>query len=154
MAILAWGKGLLETCALDATGALPATPNWKLIDTPKEGTLKLTSTAGQETNATEEGGEIVDSRKGRTTYSLEFDLYVKKGVARPWADTDGLITGEHAFRYTPEDDGTEGFLIDRSTVSCEESFTVADGKMLHYVVRCLKPSTGKTVKEYVKTGGA
>lgn len=154
MAILAWGKGLLETCALGANGALPATPTWKPIDTPKEGTLKLTPTAGQETNATEEGGDIVDSRKGKTTYTLEFDLFVKKGVNRPWDDNDGLITGEHAFRYTPEDDTTEGFLIDRSTVSCEENFAAADGKLLHYVARCLKPATGKTVKPYTKTSGS
>lgn len=25
-----------------------------------------------------------------------------------------------------------------------------DGKMLHYVARCLKPKTGKTVKPYTK----
>lgn len=149
MAILSWGKGLLETTP-STDGAPASSANWTAIDTPKDGTLKLTPTAGTEVTAQEEGGEIVDSRIGKTTFSLEFDLFVKKGVARPWEDTDGLITGEHAFRYTPEDEETEGFLIDRSTLHCEESYAVADGKLLHYVAKCLKPKTGKTVKPYIK----
>lgn len=152
MAILSWGKGLLETTT-SKDGAPEGTPTWKAIDTPKEGTLKLNASAGTEVTATEEGGEIVDSRIGKTTYSLEFDLFVKKGVERPWEDTDGIIIGEHAFRFTPEDDTTEGFLIDRSSVHCEESYTAADGKILHYVTKCMKPKSGKTVKPYTKTGG-
>lgn len=149
MALLSWGKGLLETCA-SSDGAPAASPTWKSIDTPKLDTLKLTPTAGQETTAQEEGGDVVDSRTAKTTYQLEFDLFVKKGVNRPWEDSDGVITGEHAFRYTPEDDTTEGFIIDRATVRCEESYATADGKMLHYVCRCLKPASGKTVKPYTK----
>lgn len=150
MSILSWGKGLLETTP-SVDGAPADSPKWTSIDTPKEGTLKLTPTAGTEVTATEEGGDVVDSRTGKTTYQLEFDLFVKKGVARPFTDNDGLITGEHAFRYTPEDDTTEGFLIERASVRVEESYTTADGKLLHYVARCLKPKTGKTVKEYTKT---
>lgn len=151
MAILSWGKGLLETTPC-VDGAPAEVPEWTSIDIPKENTLKLTSTAGQEVTATEEGGEIVDSRAGKTTYQLEFELFVKKGVARPFTDNDGVIAGEHAWRYTPEDETTEGFLIDRSSVRVEESFSTADGKMLKYVARCLKPKTGKTVKEYIKSG--
>lgn len=150
MSILSWGKGLLETTP-SVDGAPTQTPKWTAIDTPKEGTLKLTPTAGQETTATEEGGDIVDSRTGKTTYQLEFELFVKKGVERPFTDNDGVIAGEHAFRYTPEDETTEGFLIDRSSVRVEERFETAQGKMLKYVARCLKPKTGKTVKEYTKS---
>ena len=67
-------------------------------------------------------------------------------------DNDGLIAGEHAFRITPEDEECEGAQIDRSVVRCDESYSTADGKMLHYVARCLKPKTGKTVKPYTKGG--
>jgi len=147
MSVLSWGKGTLETSP-STDGAAGTT--WKTIDTPKEDTLKLTPTAGDEKTATEEGGEIVDSRNGKTKFQLEWDSFVKKGVERPFEDTDGFISGEHAFRYTPEDEETEGFLIDRSTVHCEESYSTADGKLLHYVARCLKPKTGKTVKPYTK----
>lgn len=149
MAVLNWGKGLLETTP-SIDGAPASSAVWTSIDTPKEDTLKLTPTAGTEKTATEEGGEVVDSRNAKTTFQLEFDLFLKKGVDRPFEDTDGLISGEHAFRYTPEDEETEGFLIDRSTVHCEQSYSTADGTLLHYVARCLKPKTGKTVKPYTK----
>lgn len=147
MSILSWGKCLIEHST--STDGAPGT-DWTAIDTPKEDTTKLTPSAGTEVNATEEGGEIVDSRTGKNTYLFEFDLFVKKGKERPFEDNDGIIAGEHAFRLTPEDEDCEGLQIDRSTVRVEESYSTADGKMLHYVVRCLKPATGKTVKPYTK----
>lgn len=147
MSILSWGKCLIEHST--STNGAPGT-DWTAIDTPKEDTTKLTPSAGTEVNATEEGGEIVDSRTGKNTYLFEFDLFVKKGKERPFEDNDGIIAGEHAFRLTPEDEDCEGLQIDRSTVRVEESYSTADGKMLHYVVRCLKPATGKTVKPYTK----
>lgn len=147
MSILSWGKCLIEHST--STDGAPGT-DWTAIDTPKEDTTKLTPSAGTEVNATEEGGEIVDSRTGKNTYLFEFDLFVKKGKERPFEDNDGIIAGEHAFRLTPEDEECEGLQIDRATVRVEESYSTADGKMLHYVVRCLKPKTGKTVKPYTK----
>ena len=79
---------------------------------------------------------MVDVRYGKTTYQLEFELFV---------------TGEHAFRITPEDDACEGCQIDRSVVRVEETFTTADGKMLKYIAQCLKPKEGKTLKPYTKS---
>ena len=148
MSQLSWGKIALEH-AISTKGA-PA-EQWTAIDTPKEGTTKLIPTAGTEITATEEGGEVVDSRTGKTTYQFEFDLFVKKGGTRPFEDVDGVISGEHAFRLTPEDEECEGFQIDRSTVRCEESYSTADGILLHYVAKVLKPATGKSVKPYTKT---
>lgn len=149
MAILAWGKCKIEFATSEA-GA----PNgaWTEIDTPKEDTTKITPTAGTEVNATEEGGDVVDSRTGKNSYTFEFDLFVKKGVARPFDDNDGIIAGEFAFRITPEDKSTEGSQIDRCSLRVEESYTTADGKILHYVAKCLKPAVGKIVKEYVANG--
>ena len=147
MSILSWGKCLIEHST--STNGAPGT-NWTAIDTPKEDTTKLTPSAGTEVNATEEGGEIVDSRTGKNTYLFEFDLFVKKGKERPFEDNDGIIAGEHAFRLTPEDEDCEGLQIDRATVRVEESYSTADGKMLHYVAKCLKPKTGKTVKPYTE----
>lgn len=150
--ILSWGKCGIETAP--STDGTPSS-NWTAIDTPKENTTKLTPTAGEEITAKEEGGELVDARYGKVTYVFEFDLFVKKGKERPFEDNDGLISGEHAFRVTPlEDEECEGILVDRSVVRCEESYSTADGKMLHYVAKCLKPKTGKTVKPYIKGSGA
>lgn len=153
MAELSWGKPSIETAT--STGGEPASgTTWKAIDTPKENTTKLTPTAGTEVEAIEEGGDVVDSRTGKNKYQFEFDLFVKKGKERPWDDTDGIIAGEHAFRLTPEDETCEGILIDRCTLRVEESYTTADGIMLHYVAKVLKPKTGKMVKPYIKTKAA
>lgn len=151
MANLGWGKCLIETTP-SVDGAPAADAVWQELDTPKEDSTKVTPTAGTEKTATEEGGGLVDVRYGKNTYVLEFELFVKKGGRRPFEDNDGLISGEHAFRITPEDDSCEGSLIDRSVVRCEETFSTSEGKILKYVAKCLKPKTGKVVKPYIKTG--
>lgn len=149
MAILSWGK-----CKIEFAASVSGTPKgaWKEIDTPKEDTTKITPTAGTEVTATEEGGEVVDSRTGKNSYTLEFDLFVKKGVARAFDDNDGVIAGEFAFRIIPEDESNEGAQIDRCSLRVEESYTTADGKILHYVAKCLKPAAGKIIKPYTANG--
>lgn len=151
MAILSWGKPKIQHKE-SVNGAPVAGGTWTDIDTPKQDTTKVTPTAGNEVTANEEGGEVVDSRVGKNTYQFEFDIFVKKGQPRPFEDEDGFIKGEHAFRVIPEDDACEGMQIDRCTLRVEESYTAADGKMLHYVAKCLKPAAGKTVKPYTDNG--
>lgn len=148
MSILSWGKPKIETAP--CTDGMAGT-TWKQIDTPQHDTTNLNPTLGDTTDAQEEGGDIVDSRTTKTTYEFEFTLFVKKGGTRPFEDDDGVVSGEHAFRVTPEDEGCEGILIDRSTVRLEEQFNTENGKLLHYIARCLKPKTGKTIKPYTKT---
>jgi len=148
MSVLSWGKCTLQTAT--STNGAPGT-TWTDIDTPKEDTTKLTATAGTEKTATEEGGDIVDVLYGKNTYQLEFDLFVKKGGTRPFTGNDGIISGEHAFRVVPADDACEGIQIDRSVVRVEESYSTADGILLHYVAKCLKPAEGNTVKPYTKS---
>lgn len=144
MAILSWGK-----CKIEHAAANPGSgANWTELDTPKENTTKLTPTAGTVQEAKEEGGAVVDSRIGKNSYEFEFDLFVKKGVTRPFDDDDGVIAGEHAFRVTPEDTACEGILIDRSSLRVEERYSTEEGKMLHYVAKVLKPTTGKMVKPF------
>lgn len=149
MAILSWGKPIIKFA--QSVGGAP-NGGWTEIDTPKQDTTKITPTAGTEITATEEGGEVVDSRTGKNSYTFEFDLFVKKGMARPFADNDGIIPGEFAFRIIPEDESNEGAQIDRCSLRVEESYTAADGKILHYVAKCLKPAEGKIVKPYTANG--
>lgn len=148
MSVLSWGKCTLQTAT--STSGAPGT-TWTDIDTPKEDTTKLTATAGTEKTATEEGGDIVDVLYGKNTYQLEFDIFVKKGGTRPFTSDDGIISGEHAFRVIPADEACEGIQIDRSVVRVEESYSTADGILLHYVAKCLKPAEGNTVKPYTKS---
>lgn len=145
MSQLSWGQ-----CTLYFSPSEDGVPtgDWTELDIPKEDTTKITATAGTETTAVEEGGGLVDVRTGKNTYQFEFDLFVKKGVDRPFTDDDGIIDGEWSFRIIPEDTACEGALIERSTLRVEESYSTTDGKLLHYVARCLRPASGKTVKPY------
>lgn len=153
MSVLSWGKNLIQhTASVD--GAPAANAEWVDLPTPKEDTTKLTPEAGKEVVATEEGGDVVDSRRGKNSYTFEFEVFVKKGEKRPFDDDDGVITGEHALRNIPEDDECEGILIDRCTLSAEQSYSTADGIIMKYSAKVLKPKTGKMVKPYTKTAGA
>ena len=102
--------------------------------------------------ANEEGGDVVDVRSGKNTYSLEFDQFVKKGKARDFEDEDGLVPGEFAIRLIPEDEATEGLLIERATIRVEENYSATDGKIRHVVVKAIKPAAGKTLKPYTHNG--
>lgn len=150
MATISWGKpSLFQTKPSD--GGAPATSGeWKDIETPKEGTLQITSNDGTEQTATEEGGGLVDVRYNANTYELQFQEFVKKGKESIFEDNDGLVPGEHAFRFLPEDDTCEGRLIERANVRVAETFTTADGILRMYKARCLKPKTGNTVKKFTK----
>lgn len=148
MATLNWGKMKLETTPSE--GGEPKNPaEWKKIDTPKNGTTKIESTAGNVTEALEEGGGVVDSRAEQSKYQLEFDLFVKKNTEPPFEDVDGVIQGEHSFRLIPEDPTAKGYLIDRAQVTVTENYTSAEGGLMHYVVKVLKPKTGKYLKKQV-----
>lgn len=145
MAILSWGKCFI-THATSVDGV--PTSAWGGVDRPKEDTLRLNTEAGAEDTANKEGGEAVDSKQRKNRYVLEFDIFVKKGHLRPFSDEDGNIVGEHAFRISPEGENCEGIQIDRCTLRVEESYTTAEGKMLHYVARILRPAEGKTIKPW------
>lgn len=148
MATLNWGKMKLETKPSEG-GAPKENVEWKKIDTPKNGTTKIDTTEGNVTEALEEGGGVVDSRTEQSKYKLEFDLFVKKDVDPPFTDVDGVIQGEHAFRLIPEDPTAKGYLIDRAQVAVTESYTSAEGGLMHYVIKVLKPKEGEFLKKQV-----
>jgi hypothetical protein len=151
MAILSWGKPKVEFT--QSTNGAPGTgATWSEFPEIKENTAKLTPTKGTKVEATEEGGDTVDVRYSKNKSTFECEMFVKKGDARPIADEDGVVIEKYAVRLTPEDDETEGFLIENSTVSVEETWTSADGKMLKYTFDALKPATGRLVKPYIANG--
>lgn len=151
MSILSWGKCTIQHTQ-SINGAPDAGANWDEWPVPKEDSTKITPTQGAKKEATEEGGDLVDVRYGKTKHALELEVFVKKGEARPIEDNDGPISGEHAFRIIPEDDTCEGIQIDRCTGVVDESYSTADGKMLKYTFDVLKPASGKKVKPYTANG--
>lgn len=153
MATISWGRPsqFQTTPSVDRTPA--ANAEWKDIETPKDGTMQINVTEGSEVTAVEEGGGLVDIRYNANTYELAFTEFVKKGKDPIFEDTDGIVAGEHAFRFLPEDDSCEGRQIDCAIVRVVESFTTADGLLRQYKARCKKPKTGNTVKKYTKAAG-
>lgn len=148
--LLSLGKCTIAHSPSENGAPTAANNSWKALDTPKDTTTKLTSTAGAEQEALEEGGGLVDCRTGKNKYTFEFDHFVKKGQIDAFDDEDGIISGEHAFRVTPEDPTCKGFQIDRCTIRVEESYTTTDGIVRHYVCKVLQPKTGKMVKPFIK----
>ena len=157
MAMISWGKCQIRHC--ESFNGIPVTPlttetaleSWTEIDTPKEDTTKLTTTAGNEVKATEEGGAMVDVKYNKSEFELEFDIFVKKGSEAPFDDEDGVIAGEHALVVIPEDKACEGILLERSHGRCDMTYSTAEGILLHYVFKALKPNTGKMVKLFNAT---
>ncbi|MCL4482182.1 MAG: hypothetical protein M1445_06130 [Bacteroidetes bacterium] len=149
MAILSWGKPKIEV-VVAAAGAVPVTPTWITFPEIKENTAKLTPTKGTKTEAIAEGGEIVDIHYQKNKFTFECEVFLKKGSTRPIADVDGHIIDNYCLRLTPEDITQEGWIMENTSVSCEESWTSADGKMLKYTFDGLKPAAGNMLKPYTQ----
>ena len=148
MAVLTWGIGSLEH--KDSVGGEPkAEGAWDKIDIPTQDSLKVETKEGETIEAKDEAGNVVDSRTTPSSYEIVFDLFVKKGVALPFTDKDGIIEGEHAFRYIPEDPTCEGWQADRTTVSSTILFSTKEGAKYRYKVKVLKPKTGNAFKMQV-----
>ena len=148
MAVLTWGIGSLEH--KDSVNGEPkAEGAWEKIDIPTQDSLKVETKEGETIEAKDEAGNIVDSRTSPSSYEITFDLFVKKGVDLPFTDKDGIIDGEHAFRYIPEDPTCQGWQADRTTVSSSILFSTKEGAKYRYKVKVLKPKTGNAFKMQV-----
>ena len=146
MAILSWGKPKIEIAP--STGGVAGSV-FTTFPVVKEGTAQLTPTKGNKLEATGEGGEQVDVRYSKNKYAFTCQVFVKKGDSRPISDNDGVILDNYTVRLTPEDDTTEGFIMDSCAVSVDEAWTSAEGKLLTYTFDGLKPASGNIVKPYI-----
>lgn len=145
MAVLSWGRCQVAWGVSDK-GTTASFGN--VLPIPKQDTTKLNTSSGSATEALEEGGEVVDVRYSKSTYELEFELFVKKGESIPTVGTekDGLIIGDYGFKVTPEDPECYGIQIDRAHVNKEITFASADGIIVKFVAKALKPASGEAVK--------
>lgn len=77
MSVLSWGKPTVEFTK-SVNGAVPTepTPTWTAFPEIKEDTAKLTTTEGTKKEATEEGGDVVDTRRGKNKYVFELEIFV------------------------------------------------------------------------------
>lgn len=148
MSTLSWGKPKIEFAEVAANGQAPTT--WKVMPEIVTDTTKLNSEQGEKKEAIAEGGDIVDVRYSKSKYTLEFELFVKKGDIKPIEDEDGVITGAYAVRLSPEDPACQGFCMDKASVAVLETWSSADGSRWKYTFSGLKPATGKILKPYTE----
>lgn len=142
MATLNWGKPKIKVGILPASGGYQAISNWIDVDTPVEGSTSLATSAGSQTDALEEGGAIVDRKTSKSTYTLDFTLYEKKGKSLPIEDEDGIVTANYALKLQPEDPECKGIIIPKASVSVEHTYSVADGSRAVYHFTAVVPDDG------------
>ena len=145
MAVLAWNYGKFETAESEGGEPKAASP-WTKIDVPKKDSLKVDPKEGETKEALDEQGNIVDSKTTPATYEITWEMFVKKGVEPPFDGEEGVIAGEHAFRFTPDDPTCKGWRVDRATVSATISFSTSEGTLYKYKAKVLKPKNGKAFK--------
>lgn len=146
--ILPVGKPTIEIAELDEDGNKGA---WQAIDVPVDGTTSLETEEGERTEYLEEGGGVVDAYQKQSKYTLNFTLYAKKGVEKPIADNNGVIVKNYAIRLTPEDPECKGFIMHKCSVSCQETYTSADGVRWAYKFSGLvSEDTAEILDEYIK----
>ena len=131
MAELSWRFGSLQTKVSE--GGKPKTGvAWDSIPTPKDKTLKTSSQAGARTEARNEKGELVDAKQMPASEKIEFQLFVAKGEKIPFKDQRGIVGGEHALRFIPDDPTCMGWQADRVGVTVLKSSDMETGILFHY----------------------
>lgn len=141
MAKLSWGEPIVQ---LKKEG----TSIWITVPEIKQDTAQLTVEKGDKKEALNEGGQQVDVKYLKNKPSFEWENFIKKGESKPIEDADGLIIDNYAVRLIPEDPANEGFIIDRVSLSAEDTWSSADGKLVKYTAEGLKPISGNIVKPF------
>lgn len=142
--VISWGKPTIHV-AVTTTGN-QATTGWITLPTPVQNSTTLNTTAGTTTEAKEEGGGLVDSRQEKSTFALEFELFVKKPTGNtttadlPIADIDGVITDNYSLVLIPEDTNCIGIRMDKCSVAAEKSYSSEDGIKVKYTFTALIPT--------------
>lgn len=138
MAVIGWGKPRVFIKDLDASA-----PKWEELPTPVEDSTQLTTTKGDKQEAKIEGGENEDVKYGKNTYALALNIRAAKGRKRPVSDREGVVAHNYAVVVQPEDTEVQGFCMEKTTVSVEDTFTSADGGVWAYTFDALKAAADK-----------
>lgn len=138
MAVIGWGKPRIFIKDLDASA-----PKWEELPTPVEDSTQLETTKGDKQEAKIEGGENEDVKYGKNTYALTLNIRAAKGRKRPISDNDGVVAHNYAIALQPEDKDVQGFCMEKTTVSVEDSFSTVDGGVWAYTFDALKPDADK-----------
>lgn len=129
--VINWGKCTLYVQKLNGSAAAAAS-GWTQLPIPKEDTTELSTEEGDNLEARQEGGDLVDVVYKSSTYSLAYGLFQKQGTAHFFKPINGVVQGDYAVALVPEDPTTSGLYIGRSSVSANDTFTAAEGGLTTY----------------------
>ena len=146
MANIAWGKPRIFVKDVDDTGTGNDAPAWYELPTPVEGTTALSVSKGEKLEAKVEGGENEDVKYKYSNYTLTYNIRRAKKRQAPFPSTNGLVTNHYAILLQPEDPAVEGFYIEQTTVTVDDTYTPADGAMWQVTMEAVKAASGDTVK--------
>lgn len=146
MAVLSKGKATIKLAEIDANGNLG---EWVSCDVPKLDSTQLNTTEGDKTEYKQEGGSLVDNDVKESTYEFTFQLYAKKGGQKPISTTNGLTTKNYAVMVIPNDPECYGFVIHKTSVSCLDSYTSADGILWEYKFTGLQTDDHDNIFDYI-----
>lgn len=141
MANIPWGKPRIFVKDVDASNA-----NAYELATPVEDSTQLSVTKGDKLEAKIEGGENEDVKYKRSTYAVAYNIRKAKHRKAPFPARDGVVNHHYAIMLQPEDPTTEGFYIESTTVSVDDTFTAADGAIWQVQMDAVAAQTGDTVK--------
>lgn len=141
MAKISWGKPRIFVKDVDDN-----TSNAYELATPVENSTQLTPTKGDKLEAKIEGGENEDVKFKRSTYALAYNIRKAKGRRAPFPARDGVVNHHYAIMLQPEDAECEGFYIESTTVSIDDTFTASDGAIWQIQHDAVAAATGDTVK--------
>ena len=139
MSVLSWGKPKVEI-GVSLLGAVAVT--FTVMPVIVEKTALLTSSKGTKVEAKGEGGEVIDTRYEKNSYSFACEVFLKKGDTKPIVDIDGTIAARYSVRLTPEDTTIAGFIMHNTSVSVEETWSSDAGQKLKYTFDGIKPAVG------------
>lgn len=139
MAVLSWGKPRIFV-------QKEGDSKWKELPTPIEDSTQLVTTKGDKKEAKVEGGENEDVKYSKNTYALNLGIRQARGREKPIYDEDGIIKDNYKIVLMPEDNTIEGFCIDKSSASVEDTWSASDGGVWNYSFDALKPQEGDQVK--------
>lgn len=141
MSNLSWGKPRIFVKDLDAES-----PSWKELNTPVEDSTELQTTKGDKLEAPIEGGENEEVKYKDSNHTVVYNIRKVKGRSVPIPNKNGVAAHHYAFCLQPEDPTNIGFLIEKTSVSVDDTFTTGDGAIWAIEHEALAASKGNTVK--------
>lgn len=119
--ILSWGKPRIFVQSLADGSAV------RELNTPVDDSTNLETTEGDKTEAKIEGGEIEAVRYDKSTYKLACQIRLKAGDKMPFANKDGVVSGNYKVWLKPEEAEAYGIHMPQAHVSLKISYTANDG---------------------------